>query len=78
MKLEITDVSEEDLFGAISGAFVIEVDGKADEGDNVIGITTVDYAIDCGAYKVDMEKCIEITKDLGANFRERPWIENGY
>lgn len=29
-------------------------------------------------YKVDMEKCIEITKDLGANFRERPWIENGY
>lgn len=29
-------------------------------------------------YKVDMQKCIEITKELGANFRERPWIENGY
>ena len=29
-------------------------------------------------YKVDMQKCIEITKDLGAKFRERPWIENGY
>ena len=29
-------------------------------------------------YKVDMPKCIEITKELGANFRERPWIENGY
>lgn len=29
-------------------------------------------------YKVDMQKCIEITKVLGANFRERPWIENGY
>lgn len=29
-------------------------------------------------YKVDMPKCIEITKDLGAKFRERPWIENGY
>ena len=29
-------------------------------------------------YKVDMQKCVEITKKLGANFRERPWIENGY
>ena len=29
-------------------------------------------------YDVDMQKCIEITKDLGAKFRERPWIENGY
>ena len=29
-------------------------------------------------YKVDMSKCIEITHNLGAKFRERPWIENGY
>lgn len=29
-------------------------------------------------YKVDMSKCIEITEKLGAKFRERPWIENGY
>lgn len=29
-------------------------------------------------YDVDMQKCIEITKELGAKFRERPWIENGY
>lgn len=29
-------------------------------------------------YKVDMPKCIEITEELGAKFRERPWIENGY
>ena len=29
-------------------------------------------------YEVDMQKCIEITKKLGAKFRERPWIENGY
>lgn len=29
-------------------------------------------------YAVDMPKCIEITKELGAKFRERPWIENGY
>lgn len=29
-------------------------------------------------YKVDIQKCIEITNNLGAKFRERPWIENGY
>jgi TatD DNase family protein len=29
-------------------------------------------------YKVDMKKCIEITKELGAKFRERPWLNNGY
>ena len=29
-------------------------------------------------YKVDKEKCIEITKALGAKFRERPWLDNGY
>lgn len=29
-------------------------------------------------YKVDMPKCIEITKELGAKFRERPWLDNGY
>lgn len=29
-------------------------------------------------YKVDMPECIEITKELGAKFRERPWLDNGY
>lgn len=29
-------------------------------------------------YNVDMPKCIETAKSLGAKFRERPWIENGY
>lgn len=29
-------------------------------------------------YEVDVQKCEEITKSLGAKFRERPWIENGY
>ena len=29
-------------------------------------------------YDVDMPKCIEITKDLGAKFIERPWLDNGY
>ncbi len=29
-------------------------------------------------YKVDLQKCIEITKELGAKFRERPWLDNGY
>ncbi len=29
-------------------------------------------------YEVNVKKCEEITKSLGAKFRERPWIENGY
>ncbi len=29
-------------------------------------------------YYVDKAKCIEITKELGAKFRERPWLDNGY
>ena len=29
-------------------------------------------------YKIDIQKCIEIANSLGAKFRERPWIENGY
>lgn len=29
-------------------------------------------------YDVDIQKCIEITKELGAKFRERPWLDNGY
>jgi len=29
-------------------------------------------------YNVDMPECIKITKDLGAKFRERPWLDNGY
>ncbi len=29
-------------------------------------------------YKVDKQECIEITKSLGAKFRERPWLNNGY
>lgn len=29
-------------------------------------------------YPVDLEKCKEITLELGAKFRERPWLDNGY
>ena len=29
-------------------------------------------------YEVNVKNCEEITKSLGAKFRERPWIENGY
>ena len=40
--------------------------------------TTATIVTNYKGYDVDMPKCIEITKELGANFRERPWIENGY
>ncbi len=29
-------------------------------------------------YKVDLENCKSQIEAMGANFRERPWIENGY
>ena len=29
-------------------------------------------------YKVDKERCKNMIETLGAKFRERPWIENGY
>lgn len=29
-------------------------------------------------YCVDVEKCINITKNSGVRFRERPWLDNGY
>ena len=40
--------------------------------------TTATIVTNYKGYDVDMTKCIEITKELGAKFRERPWIENGY
>lgn len=46
----------------------------------------VKYGIDTTAtvvtgykdYKIDVEKCKEITESLGAKFRERPWLDSGY
>ena len=29
-------------------------------------------------YNVDIDACKRISQEIGANFRERPWIENGY
>ena len=40
--------------------------------------TTATIVTNYKGYDVDMQKCIEITEELGAKFRERPWIENGY
>jgi len=40
--------------------------------------TTATVVTGYKSYKVDVEKCKEITKSLGAKFRERPWLDNGY
>ncbi len=29
-------------------------------------------------YKVDLDSCKKQIEELGANFRERPWLDNGY
>lgn len=40
--------------------------------------TTATIVTNYKDYDVNVQKCKEITKSLGAKFRERPWIENGY
>lgn len=40
--------------------------------------TTATIVTHYKGYDVDIDECIKITKKLGAKFRERPWIENGY
>lgn len=29
-------------------------------------------------FNIDINKCKEISQNIGADFRERPWLENGY
>lgn len=40
--------------------------------------TTVTIVTNYKNYNVDIEQCKQIAEKLGAKFRERPWIENGY
>lgn len=43
------------------------------------GIKTVASVVDgYKDYKIDIKKCEEITKSLGAEFRVREWLDNGY
>ncbi len=41
------------LFYSRYGSFIIELEGEAQEGENVIGETIPEYKIDCGEYTVD-------------------------
>lgn len=40
--------------------------------------TTATIVTGFGNYKVDVEKCKKITEDLGAKFRIREWLPQGY
>ncbi len=40
--------------------------------------TTMTIVTNYKNYDTDIDACKEIAKNIGANFRERPWIENGY
>lgn len=46
----------------------------AEEGIKTVATVVVGYK----DYKIDVEKCKMIAKNLGADFRIRKWIENGY
>ena len=40
--------------------------------------TTLSVVTGYKNYNVDIEKCEKIAQEIGANFRNREWIENGY
>lgn len=40
--------------------------------------TTMTIVTNYKGYDIDAEACKKIADDIGANFRERPWLENGY
>ena len=67
------ELSQPNIKGAFEGVkeFIAEA---VKEGFDTTATIVTGYK----NYKVDMQKCIEITEELGAKFRERPWIENGY
>ena len=46
----------------------------SDEGINVVASVVEGYR----GRHLDLEKCEQIAKDLGAKFRVREWIQNGY
>ena len=46
----------------------------SDEGFNTIATVVEGYK----GNHMDLKKCEQISKDLGAKFRAREWIENGY
>ena len=41
-------------------------------------MTTMTIVTNYKNYDIDIDACKEIAHNIGANFRERPWIENGY
>ena len=50
---KLADLSDEELFTPVYGAFILELDGEAD-GVKTIGETVAEYEITCGAVKLDV------------------------
>ena len=50
------------------------IKASADEGFNTVATVVEGYK----GRHIDLEKCEQISNELGAKFRAREWIENGY
>ena len=77
LNAENADVYNKVSMPTIENAYEIVKDfirKSVEEGFNTTATVVTHYK----NYAVDVQKCIEITKSLGAKFRERPYIENGY
>ncbi len=60
---KLVDMTDDELFTPVYGAFVIELDGEA-EGVKVIGETVAEYEITCGDVKLDIAKLEEKWDDV--------------
>lgn len=46
-------LTDSELFNPCYGAFIVELNGSTNDGEEVLGVTTTEYAIDCNGVKLN-------------------------
>lgn len=78
------NASDEDLYKEISQPNLVCINPLSEVMDFIkksaeMGIPTVASVVSgYKDYKIDLEKCEKISSNLGAKFRVREWLDNGY